>query len=261
MPSIDSSRLERQVDELKDLVSDPTALRRQVMDMFDYYADRTRRPNSRGKGDDGPWVYGVPGPVYRSLSRALEAELRSHPEWTVPAAEALWQAGYRETQYLAASIMGGLGEETVPMMVEAFALAGRDPIATETLADKGLRKWRKVDPLAFRSWAGDLVRSDRSRLKSLGFLSLLAAVRDPEFEYLPETFRLLSGQMGEVRGEARRSLRSLLSGLAIRSPRETTAFLENEIERGTAGAGRMTRNIMKHMPPRQQDTLKTALAG
>ncbi len=261
MPAVDPARLAREIDAILEHFGDPGALRRLVLDVLDFYADRARRPGASIHADDAPWAFGVPRPVLRSMGRALRARSVQQPQVALAAAEALWGAGYRETQVLAASILASQAGPQAADWAQPRAEACQDRAALAELAGPGMEGWRRAEPQAFLARASVWLRSANPRLLAFGLLALTAAVEAPGFVDLPAVLRMLAGVCGETRGESRRGLVALVRVLARRSPAETARFVLDELEARTPGAERLLRGVLEAFPAPQRERLAQALSG
>ncbi len=260
MPSVNPVRLAQQVQRLADLLPAPLALQRAAVELFDYYADRTRRSGRRSGAHLSPRAFGAPTPVVRAAERAIAAAARERPECAWPAAQTLWNVGYRETSLLAIALLAALADDGLGQWAAKVAAECRDPIVLEALADGGLSAWRRADPSRFlraaRSW---LRPKESAALQAFALLALRAAVRDLEFEDLPGLIKLMHGLAARVRGERLRALQELVQALAQRSPPEAARFLLDELRKGGEPAARLAKRSLEAFPARYQQTIRRAL--
>jgi hypothetical protein len=260
MPAVNPERLRQQVEDLLTLLGDQVALKRQCLDLLDYYADHTRRSLASGGIKDAERVFGAPRPVVRALSQGLRSRTQQKPALILPTATVLWEAGYRETRLLASAIVGGIQQMEVAQWVEARASNCDDSVVLMELASQGLAGLREADPTGFLERASEWLKSTHRWLRLFALMALHAAVENPTFEDLPTVFRLLSGVSEKARGESRQVLYALLRTLTKRSPPESARFLLDELAREIPGTQRMIRTSLGHFPARQQELLKRALS-
>ena len=259
MAAIDPARLEREVRELEQHFSEPAALRREVLALLDFYANRARRPGASSAASDVPCSFGVPRPVLHSMRKVLRQRAADDPGGAMAAADALWETGYREARLLAAGIVGSQRGGTVADWVEAHAPHCDDSVALAELAGAGLSGWRKSDVSAFLERVATWMEGQGPRLQSLAMSALTAAVEDTSFEHLPALLTRLEGKAGKARGEAKRAMVSLVRSMARRSPPEAARFLLDEMERGTPGASRLAASVLEAFPEAQRRRLASAL--
>ena len=260
MPAVNPERLRQQVEDLLSLLGDQAALKRQCLDLLDYYADHTRRSFASGSVRDAERVFGVPRPVIRALSQGLRSRTQQEPALILPTATVLWEAGYRETRLLASAILGGIQQMEVSQWAETRAARCDDSVVLKALASQGLAGLCEADPTAFLEKASEWLNSTHRWLRLFALLALHSAVENPTFEDLPTVFHLLSGVSEKARGESRQVLYALLRTLTRRSPPESARFLLDELAREIPGAQRMIRASLEHFPTRQQELLRRALS-
>ncbi len=259
MPSIDPERLGREIEALFASIDDPPVFRRALLDLLDFYADRTRRPGASTRADDVPWTFEIRQPLLHELSRALTARLSGRPDAALAIARELWLVELREPQVLAADALGCRSDRIVAEICEQWAPTCRDNRVLEALAGRALAGWRR------RSSGEFLVQVERWMLDARPSLRLLAleamrfAVEDASFERLPRVFRMLDRLSGEVRGGARRAFRRLVEALALRSSRETARFLIDELSH-TRAAARLVRELLPVFDEGLRATLEAALS-
>jgi hypothetical protein len=260
MPAINPERLKKQVDSLLAVVSDPVELQKSCVELLDFYADRTRKSEAIGEVNGTYHTFDVPNPLMRALSHGLRSRLKEQSAYALPAAAALWEAGYRETRILASIILGEQYGEQVPSWAETWAIQCDDRIVLKELADQGLVSWRKIDPTAFLEKVEIWLNSTRKKLRSFSLLALQSAVEAPSFEDLPTVFRLLDGTTGRFRGAHFHALIQLINALAKRSPPEAAHFLLDELASGDPGTKRVVQNVLGNFPVRQRQLLERALS-
>jgi hypothetical protein len=260
MPAIDLERLTRDVTAVGDAFAEPGLLRRRCVDLLTFYADRTRRPTSSDMAVEKASALGTPNPVLDALGRELIARAQAQPGLALPAADALWEAGYRETCIVAASLLGALQSVEVLDWIEGRARLCRDFPSLQALAEKGLRGWRSSQAKTLVSrceaWLGDRAK----RVRALGLLSLAALAEEASFEKIPMLLRLINGQLGAARDEVARALQVLLRALARRSPAEAAHYLLEELQSGGKNARRVARRVLDAFPERQRESLREALS-
>jgi len=155
VPAANPRRLESQVEALVGLIHDPNLLQKQAVEILTYYADRTRRPGVQRSTRVDPPQLNVPSSVLRTLRTRLKQALDIVPDQAVPVADAMWEAGLRETQLLAVSILGCMRSAESSAWVEARFPSCRDPHVLARLADEGLAAWRLGNPQAFLERAAE----------------------------------------------------------------------------------------------------------
>jgi hypothetical protein len=260
MPAILPDHLETQINTVLRAFDDPQLLVRRTLDVMQFYADRTRRPARVDKGENVPWAFGAPLPVLRSLKSALVARAAAGPEKVWDLAETLWEAGYRETQILAAQIVGIHADERVVLWVESKAPSAVDGMALASLGGEALERWRVKHGREFLARVSSWLQTQDFRLLAFGLAAVTHAARDQRFEDIPSVFPLLRGMAERVQGEDKRQLANLMRALARRSPPEAARFLREERMRCDERAHWLVRACLNAFPARMQGELRRTLS-
>jgi len=261
MPAVTPERLKKQVDDLLDLLEDPTTFLRQCLDLLDFYSDRTRRPTKLSSAGTKYWDFNTPRPVLRMLINGIVSRAKKQPATLMPIATVLWNAGFRETRLLACTILGCQRRSEVAQWIEKWISDCVDGAAIAELASLGLTGWRKADFKSFIAKMEVWLNGPLRRLLWLALIALQTAVEDADFDDFPTIFRILSGVSQSVRGESRQALHTLVQTLAKRSPPEATRFLLDELAGEVPGSRRMIRSLLEDFPARQRDLLERALSA
>lgn len=260
MPAIDPARLRRQVDALAEQASDPAALLGGILEIFDFYRDRTRRLTASARSmDPHRQVYGVPRPVVRALIRGLQEALQADLARILPLGTGLWETGIAEAQFLATSIVGGLSCDPAADWVEALASVSPSQRPLSELAEHGLSAWRRERPqdllVRIEAW----LRSGEDRQRALAAYALAALVQDKHFVDLPAVYQRLEASLRDARGLIQPALQHLVTELAGRSAPETARLLQDLLTRGLPGMAHLTRRTLASFPPQQRDALERTL--
>lgn len=259
MPAVDPARLQREIEALTEVATDSTVLARRTLDLLEFYAEQPRRVASSEAAIPHK-AFGVPHPVIRGLGAALQARLRDSPEAAVAAASTLWEAGYRETQLLAASVLGVVKGKDAAVWAAARAETCKDGVCLMELARTGLAGWRAAEPQTCLAQISAWLRSGSERVRTLGASSLAALVDDAAFEDVPAVFRLLASLPLAGHGVFRGALEQTVGALARRSPPEAARFLLDALRLRTPGAEALIRRSLSAFPARQRSLLEAALS-
>jgi hypothetical protein len=260
MPAIIPERLQQQISAALADIDDPSACRRKIVDLLEFYAERKRRPAASIGPDDVLWAFDTAQPVLRYLSRALQMALEEHPKQAKKIASELWDADYRETKMLASAILERRAEPWIPDWCAERAGDCQDIKALADLADRGLAGLRSSWPDQFLASIADWLKMSKPHMKAFALMGLEAAVCDPTFDALPEIYEALGLFEWEIRGEVHRVMLKLLITLAHHSPQETARFLLDEIGNDRLMARSLVEDTLSAFPPRQRRLLRQALS-
>ena len=261
MPAIDPEILTQQVEELAPLFYEPEALRSKLLDLLNFYADRTRRPGSASRQATIHGAFEPSRPVMRTIrTKLLEWVLRA-PDQNEPVANALWEGQVREARLLAAALLGQRVDEMVPDHAHAWYTATQDEGVRWEIVGSGLAGLRRTDPArhlqAIAAWA----QSDDKHTRRMSLNALTATVRDREFENFPALLDLLEKLQEPSSPGFRKDFNALLDALTDRSPAETTHFLMDMIQSDRQEGVRMARHVLKRMPEPERSLIREALLG
>lgn len=261
MPAIDLSRLDREVRQLEALFAVPKDLVRATLEVLDFYAERARRPMAALADEINGRSLNVRAPVLRALGLGLlrQAEDQQAAAWG--AAEALWDAGVRETRILACWILSAFGDSRVGDWLEGHLAGLEDSHVLSAAAERGLGKWSQLSGGSYVERLEGWMRSSHVPLQALALTALRSRLDLPELEDMRRAFELLAGLHWPLRGQARAALDDLLQTLARRSPAETTRFLLEALEANRPGAERQARSLLDTLPPVQHERLAAALSS
>lgn len=261
MPAVDPDRLDREIRAILRSFSDPPRLARQVLDHFEFYADRAKRSAAQDGHELNGNVPRVAQPVLRIMQRRFAAAAAADPDQSLIVSQALWETGWIDARLLAASILEPLTGNAIPGVVEAWSLATRDRSILRALAQSALSGWRRAHPDEFLKRCRTWLRARKEPKRILALCALQSAVEDPAFPAVPAVLESLERLAQSVRGDSRRALHHLIEALAERTPVETARFLLDELEAGVSGADRLIRACIEAFPSRQQASLQASLSA
>lgn len=248
MPAVNPMQLRNHIEQILADLHDPPALRRQVNDLYRFYADRTYRPGESTEVDDAPWVLNVAPAVLRAVQRALRNACCSSPELAQEVADALWDEHTRETQITAAGIVGCHSGPWVAAWVQERVQQCDDRPTLRVLAGAALQGWREQFP---QDYFGRIVRwlkRDSRQWQGFALTALEAEVCSGALETLPQIFRILADYAWSDHGEPNRALCRLMLCLIKLSPQETSRFLLDEIAVRPQAVRRLLPHISKELP-------------
>jgi hypothetical protein len=259
MPAIQPEKLERQIDELLELIDDPPVFIRSCLNLLDYYADRTKRPRSSSMGVEIARILRVPRPVMKTLCVRIKKFDQGSPENWLAISKGLWEKGIRETRQVAACTLDKLPEGEIPDLVVGWAVICEDDQALTEVAVSGLNAWRGRDHQRFYRTIVRWLEDGHIRIRQLAVLALIGRSEDEDFHEIPEMLKVLSGISTQLRGSSQRSLTALIRKLAEISPPEVAKFLIEQVESDVGGARRLAQHSVSAFPERLQAEIRQAM--
>lgn len=258
MPAVELARLERQIERLRRGFADSARLRREVLDLLEFYASRVR--TGRTAGRTGVLrALGVPTAVMRAVETGLRAEARADRHAAAMAGESLWSIPIVEARWLAIALLEAQEASALPPWVEAWAQTADDPALLERLAGGPMRRLLADEPGLFWETVSAYLESRQVAPATVALLSLREAASSLDDGDLPRLFEVLAAAPPTLTGEAWRAQVDALRAVARRSGAETARFLVDEITRGRPGAPRLARQTLEAFPPREREQLRRAL--
>jgi hypothetical protein len=262
MPAIDLARLRRQVDGLGALSTDLPQLQAQILELFEFYRDRTRRPTAAARAaDPGRRSLGVPRPVLRALARGLDEALPPSTEVRLTLADQLWGTALAESQYLAARLVGTVTGAGAADWVAGCAAGTESRAALKQLAGEALSSLRSDAAaelfVAIERW----MRSENPRLRALAYFASAPLVEADGFQGIPDLLGLLESTLKDAGGFAQPALQELVEALARRVPPEAARMLIDELGRAIPGIDQLVRLCAPAFPVFQRGRLERALSA
>ena len=233
---------------------------RSLRAILEYYADRTKRSATVSEALTLSNVLRVPGPVLSAICNAIHAHGEIAPLESLPAAESLWEMGFRETRHIAVCLVRGLEPAELSVIFEGWAAGCDDREVLSWIAEEGMADWWSASGFDFwrvlRTW----LAGDDYRVRHLALLGVLHGPGSGSSDaLLPKVFRLLKGAVVNLRSDGYATMIELMRFLARRSPQETVRYLLDEIKRGTPGGRRLARDCSVEFTPDLREELEKAL--
>ncbi len=264
MPAIQLARLKIQSAELVSRFNNPIGFIRNLHELMDFYADRTRKPGQSRVPTALIKSYNVPRPVLRQIRIDLGPYVAEDPEATLDLCDALWSEPYFEFRLLATDLLGmvpGDHHEQLLERVISWAVPGTEDRLLNALLGEGLTQVRKETPQRFSDQLGEWLEAEKNFSRRIGLKAMAISLANGDFENYPRLFRLLAPLVREVPIALRPDLLDVIQTLAERSPHETAFFLRSNLALmvDEAGPAWLIRNSVRYFPEDLQVSLRTAL--
>ncbi|GAB4578051.1 MAG: hypothetical protein Fur0022_07830 [Anaerolineales bacterium] len=263
MPAINPARLKQETAELTTHFNAPAQFVFQLEKLLDRYADRVRRPGQTGAPAPLLPAYKVAPPVMRQIMLTLTPLAEANASATLALADALWQKNILEMRQIAIRLLGLLPvDNPTPLLARAhsWATAKEDEHILDAFFRIGLINLQRHHPHLFLEIVREWMGSSQIELQTLGAKALLPLAQNPEFDNLPQIFRLLLPRLMDARPVLRGHLAAIIHALAERSPLETAHFLNQVlIVSDNPGLAWITRQVMDLFPEATQERLKETI--
>lgn len=264
MPAVDIARLRIQSAGVTDHFDKPDELLRALHEMFDLYADRTRRPGRLASPVTVLPSYNIPHPALRQLEADLGFQAENRAEETITLADALWEDGCLESRLLAAYLLGRIrprGDDFMDRLTD-WVSETREPNVRRTLLSVSLGRLRREQPDRFLRLMGRWVHPTRRKMWSNAIQALLPLLEDPEFHNLPLVFDIVKPIIETGTPTLQNEIAELITALYQASPTETTVYLRQTALASSHPQTRLTlRRILSRLPDPLQESLTEVVRG
>jgi hypothetical protein len=263
MPAIQLARLKIQISELLTFFDSPPDFIRELHEIYEFYADRTRRPGQSGKPKPLIQTYNVPRQVMRRLYSDIANFVVDDPGSGIELADRLWEDRWFECKLLATNILGFLPLKHYDQVVARLSKWGRtinEDALIDALLQDGAIKIRREMPDDFQILVEEWLSISDSSLQKLGLRAIPTLVQNQKFDNLPVFYRLLAPLLRESSTTLEIDLLKAIRALGYRSPQETTYFLkQNIIAPHKSGTAVIVRKCIDVFPIEMQAQLRELL--
>ena len=263
MPAIQLARLKIQISELLTLFDSPSDFIRELHVIFEFYADRTRRPGQSGKPKPLIQAYNVPRQVMRRLYSDIASFVVEKPASGIELADHLWENNWFECRLLAINILGYLPIKHHDQVVDRLRKWGKsckEDALIDALLQDGAIEIRREMPDDFLNLVEEWLSISDTSLQKLGLRAIPPLVENQKFDNLPVFYRLLAPLLRESSTALEVDLLKAIRALGNRSPQETTYFLkQNLIAPHKSGTAIIVRRCIDVFPIEMQAQLREVL--
>jgi len=264
MPAVDIARLRIQSAGVTGHFGDPRQLLLALHDLFEFYADRTRRPGRLASPVTVLPSFDIPAPALHQLEADLGFQAENRSEETVVLADTLWEDGYLESRMLAAYLLGRIkprGDDFMDRLTD-WVSETREPNVRRTLLTISLGRLRREDPERFLRLMGRWVHPTRHKMWSNAIQALLPLLDDPDFHNLPVVFEIVKPIIEIGPPILQNEIAELITALYKMSPTEATVYLRQTALASSHPQTRLTlRRILPRLPAGIQDSLAEVVRG
>ncbi len=263
MPAIQPARLKIQVANMVDKYTAPKDFLKELVAIYEFYADRTKRPGKGRPGFSLLQAYYIPRQVTRQIEALLKPVVQADPEAGFNLADAIWEHEWLECQVLALDIVGWLPPdpiEEVTLRIKNWGPSCGEDRHLAAALTRSCSRIRLEQPPIFFQILENWLTSANTAARRIGLRLIPSLVADPEFSNLPAIFNLISRVF---QGEARSSNEDLLvaiEALIQKSPQETAYFLRQAVTRfNQPEIETLIRNSLPAFPTHIRDNLRRFL--
>jgi hypothetical protein len=250
-----------QVARLGEKLRQPEAFVRDLHNLMDFYADRTRRSGQFGEPPPLLATYKTPAPVLRQLEREI-APLAAEPAAALALVDALWAEPVIEFRRLAIILLGRIPPtppEPVLDRIQAWVAAQPENIILDALLEHGLARIRQETPKVYFPLVEAWLNAHEIFPRQAGLRALSYLLTDPNFENLPAVSRLILPWIRSTPADLRTDLVAVLRGLAGRFPQEASYLLKQNLASERPDTLWLARQVLNDLPEEIQASLRETL--
>ena len=259
MTSIQPEQLANEVNDIRSLISEPPKLRSKLVEILEFYSDRTRRSQTSIRSKDAERKFGVPNPVMKALERGLKQSILENLDYASEISEELWEVNYREPRLLAIVLLEHCDYDAIMNRVEAWSLMTKDYEILSKLAETLVLQWGSMGYSKFSEIVTKWLKSKKTERRLLSLLTLQFVASAPDFEDIPHIFHLIRVYEISNVQKLRRAYYDLLRSLVQRSSAETARYLLDVYETHEQRGRRLIKELLPEFPSEEQGRLQRVL--
>lgn len=232
MPAIQPAKLKVQIAELKGIYQTPELFIRKLIDLLEFYSDRTRRQGVVTSSAMLLNSLGVPKPVIRHLLIDIKPAVLENQEATFNICDRLWMEPYLEYRIIAASLLGSLPysrKQDVLARVSEWRAGPFDEYSARILLEHGLSTMIRENPTELYKIAEHWLTSMVPAENQYAVLLIDTLVNNSNFENFPLVVRLITPYLRKIPQVFRYLLPSLVKSLIAKNPYETAFILDEAL--------------------------------
>ncbi|MEK6221726.1 MAG: DNA alkylation repair protein [Chloroflexota bacterium] len=260
MPAIQLSRLRKQAENLPQFFNNPEKLTQEIIDLFEYYSDRTFRPGVVGRPIPIINSYKIATPVLQEILAVLSPIVATDPQSSLALVDNFWKKEILELRILAADLIGKIPLKDSKPIVErilVWVLEYKEDSVLERLSGKGMKNYRSAHKDDYYADTKLWLTYKERKIVIFALLVLLADLQEIKFENLPIFLRLLAKYIENPPKYLIPYLSDLVKLLAKTSPQETTFFLRKSyLASKNASTKRIIRISLDSFPKEAGKSLK-----
>jgi hypothetical protein len=248
MPAIRPERLKREAEGLKKYVNEPSKLRWHVIDLLEFYADRTKRHGMSEQIADATVRFRIPSPVMQVIQASLVQATSKNPVAALSSANELWSVEVQEARLLAIAILANASSEDLISTLPAWARETRDLRVLEGLSVVAYTGLLERGGEAIRNQIEKWLQSRSGELRKFGLYTLIAIATDEQTDRVHIAFEILTRVGFRKEIITRPGYANLLEVLITRNPGESTGYILEGLKRGQEDLRRVVQGLLPKFP-------------
>ena len=237
MAAIDLTRLNKQIDALKEVFSQPAEFRQQFHETLQFYHRYAHRQHKDAVPVSFMRVYDLPDQILPQLAYGLSLKAHQDANATLAVVDELWKDDHFEARDLAAHLLGQVplaAKASVFERITQWSSAPMDRAVVNSVFNKGSQRLRSEAPDEWIEFVGNLLGSPIERTQNHGLYALSLLAEQAHSDQLPRIFRWIRPFLQSDLSLIQPNLSQVIASLARRSPTET-AYVLKEVLSDTDG--------------------------
>jgi|GEM_PF-560039 len=249
MAAIDLTRLNKQIEALKQAFSQPVEFRRQFHEILQFYHRYAHRQHKDAVPVSFMRVYDLPDQILPQIAYGLSLKAGQDANDTLAVVDELWKDEHFEARDLATHLLGQVpltAKNEVFGRVKLWSSVPLDRAVVKALFVKGSQRLRSEDPDGWTKFVGDMLNSPVERLQNHGLYALSLLVEQAHSDLFPQFFRWIRPFLQSDQYLIEANLSQVIAALARRSPAET-AYVLKEVLSDTDGSS-IEKRVRSYLP-------------
>jgi hypothetical protein len=264
MPAVQLDKLRLQSANLVGRFSQPELFRYELLEIFEYYSDRTFRSSPVTLPGKLLTSFNLPERVLWQIERDLEAQIKNYPQADgLELCKLLWKGETSEEKSLAVFILGKVTStppEPILDVLHQWYHPEMDPTLQKILFADGLAEMRKDHFDEWLKLIQEWVQSGDPRRIGQAYQALTGLLLEQGEKYLPAISRLIQDTIQHLPASTHPEAIQLFQAMVRTSPVESRYLLRKMIQAAPSGnqiQKRLLRKIIDLFPDLPRSELRT----
>ncbi len=249
MAAIDLTRLNKQIEGLKEVFAQPVEFRRQFHEILQFYHRYAHRQHKDAVPVSFMRVYNLPDQVLPHIANGLSLKSRQDEVETLAVVDELWLDEHYEARDLATHLLGQVpstSSTAVYDRIRQWSSAPMDRAVVSAVFSKASQRLNSEDPKGWTEFIGNLLANPLEHMQNHALYALALLVEQSHSDQLPLFFRWIRPFLQSDQTLIQPNLSRVIAVLARRSPAET-AYILKEVLSDTEGTG-IEQRVRSYLP-------------
>jgi len=263
MPAIELQRLNAEINQITSQFDQVDSFYASLVNLMEKYANGSFHSGKITYRNIQQPCYHTPPILSQKLIQAIKPKCQAYPAKSMELIQLLRQGKYLELHTLAVHILALLpmdDPQKLMQYISEWAMAEKETSLLDDLFATGCAELRATAPQLWLMELETWLASGETLPRLIGLRAMIASVKDTQFAYLPNLYKLASELFMTVPQECSTLLEELLETFIKRSPAETSFFLRQILLRDPSPhTARLVRKKLGSLPVEYQSVLKSLL--